>query len=308
MIRSILVPLEKAAPPSRAEIPEHDKELMNPFCGAAARKAVEIARAIGADLHFLHVEDPMKVRYVDMVMTGTQGPTPVEPLLEEDLERIDRELKEERGAIQALYDAAKASLPGRHSLDLAQGDGAEEIFKASRRVDLVVMEKSEGGRLPGTLFDVIRHASTPVLVVSEAEPPACGADTGDKTGGGVAEGGVAVAAFDGSRSSYNMLRVVGDLTAAVVRRVLIVTCGDESACLPYAQEARTYFRPYGIPVETRLHPGKPDEAILEAARETGAWLIAMGGYGDNPVKEILVGSTTEAVLTHAQVPVLVSNA
>lgn len=49
----------------------------------------------------------------------------------------------------------------------------------------------------------------------------------------------------------------------------------------------------------------PYQAILEAAREKGCDLIAMASHGRKGVKALLLGSETQKVLVHSQIPVLV---
>ena len=49
----------------------------------------------------------------------------------------------------------------------------------------------------------------------------------------------------------------------------------------------------------------PYEAIIAAAREMECDLIAMASHGRKGVKGILLGSETQKVLSHSQIPVLV---
>lgn len=50
--------------------------------------------------------------------------------------------------------------------------------------------------------------------------------------------------------------------------------------------------------------GRPSDKIVEYARECDASLIIMTTHGYGGVKHVLLGSTTEAVLRHAECPVL----
>jgi nucleotide-binding universal stress UspA family protein len=60
----------------------------------------------------------------------------------------------------------------------------------------------------------------------------------------------------------------------------------------------------GVPVQARLLEGVPATAILEAAKKEGADLIVLGTHGRTGLKLLLVGSTAQAVLHGATVPVL----
>jgi nucleotide-binding universal stress UspA family protein len=49
----------------------------------------------------------------------------------------------------------------------------------------------------------------------------------------------------------------------------------------------------------------PYEAIINAAKERGCDLIMMASHGRRGVKGVLIGSETQKVLTHCDIPVLV---
>lgn len=62
----------------------------------------------------------------------------------------------------------------------------------------------------------------------------------------------------------------------------------------------------GVPAETAnaIHD-HPYEAIIKAAQERGCDLIVMASHGRRGVQGVLLGSETQKVLTHSQIPVLV---
>lgn len=57
-------------------------------------------------------------------------------------------------------------------------------------------------------------------------------------------------------------------------------------------------------VQTR-RADAPWEAIIDAARDLRCDLIVMGSHGRNKASALLLGSQTQAVLTHSAIPVLV---
>ena len=62
----------------------------------------------------------------------------------------------------------------------------------------------------------------------------------------------------------------------------------------------------GVPCETVAVVGDhPYEAIIRTAGERGCDLIAMASHGRRGVKGFLLGSETQKVLVHTQMPVLV---
>jgi nucleotide-binding universal stress UspA family protein len=76
------------------------------------------------------------------------------------------------------------------------------------------------------------------------------------------------------------------------------------------READAYLAPLasrlasrGVAVSCEVRVGRPAERILDAARETGADLIAMSTHGRSGLGRLLFGSVAEQVLREADVPV-----
>jgi len=62
----------------------------------------------------------------------------------------------------------------------------------------------------------------------------------------------------------------------------------------------------GITCETRyVTNDQPYEAIIDAAKENGCDGIVMASHGRSGVRGLLLGSQTQKVLTHCQIPVVV---
>jgi len=60
----------------------------------------------------------------------------------------------------------------------------------------------------------------------------------------------------------------------------------------------------GVRVESMCREGDPCTEIREATRRTGADLLVMGTHGRAGLEKLVLGSVTEAILTHPPVPVL----
>ena len=74
----------------------------------------------------------------------------------------------------------------------------------------------------------------------------------------------------------------------------------------YLSKVSVAAREMGVPCETSvLHNDHPYEAIISAAEQKNCDLIAMATHGKKGLKGLLVGSETQKVLTHSQIPVLV---
>jgi len=137
-------------------------------------------------------------------------------------------------------------------------------------------------------------------------------------------------AVDGSDNSYEAARALGHLTQAeqvIVLHVLDVPKPAYPMMMPevaqdiYATVEREMRKegdqllscvksilPLGTgPATTRLEVGKPADAIVAVAQEQQVNLIVMGARGLGSVKEVLFGSVSHRVLTHAHCPILVVN-
>ncbi len=56
---------------------------------------------------------------------------------------------------------------------------------------------------------------------------------------------------------------------------------------------------------TLMREGLPVNAIIDVAEERGVDLVVMGSRGRNALQRLVLGSTTERVLRHSQIPVTV---
>ena len=90
--------------------------------------------------------------------------------------------------------------------------------------------------------------------------------------------GIAVAATDGEVETRHR---------AVVRKM----------------EAEAKMR--GVPLETAVPLGRPDEAIVKVAQAKKVNLIVLGSHGRTGLRKLLMGSTAERVIGQATCPVLV---
>ncbi len=77
-----------------------------------------------------------------------------------------------------------------------------------------------------------------------------------------------------------------------------------SAAEAYLGGVRARFSQKGIPVQTRIAYGPVVDGVMQAARETGADLIAMTSHGRGGLARVVYGSVAEGVLRRADRPLL----
>ena len=223
--------------------------------------------------------------------------------LAEDRDRLLAQIVEELGGT----DAMEMEALGDHSAPRA----LHELIERSAP-ELVVVgssERAEVGRiLAGTTAERLLHGSpSPVAVAPrgfrEREP------------------GVRVIAvgFDGSAESSHALQLGAELAGRAEAAMRIVTVlPRQGATGPEAMQARTAWRAElrdrahdeasALPGELRALPiveeGDPAKVLL-AAIELGVDLIVVGSRGYGPMRRVLLGSVSSALMRGARCPVIV---
>ena len=71
------------------------------------------------------------------------------------------------------------------------------------------------------------------------------------------------------------------------------------------EDAAKYFRENGLEVETRLETGDPASKIMNIAESEDFDLIIMCTHGMSAIRRFTLGSVTNKVVHHANIPVLV---
>jgi nucleotide-binding universal stress UspA family protein len=72
-------------------------------------------------------------------------------------------------------------------------------------------------------------------------------------------------------------------------------------------DAASQFRWHGIPTEVQVTPanGQPmADTLRRLAQSCGADLLVMGAYGHSRLRERIFGGCTQAMIEHADLPVL----
>lgn len=271
-------------------------------CTDALDVATVLARAAGAAIQAVFVEDEHRFYYVPTTtaLAGAAGSTasvPI-PLPPEKMAEEEEQAREETERIQTTFSEACR----RQGLDderftVLRGVVGESLAEQSRRVDLIVLGRRPEGRssfdispVGITTEEVIRGTPRPVLVV-----PRNGR-----------RGKAIVMAYDASLAACRAI-VAGAELASLRKDAhvhVLTVAGSQEKAARAQQEARDYLAPYGIPCSYVVREGHPQETIVSYAKEVEAGLIVMGAFGERRLWELIVGSTTTAVLHDAGCPVL----
>jgi nucleotide-binding universal stress UspA family protein len=79
---------------------------------------------------------------------------------------------------------------------------------------------------------------------------------------------------------------------------------EEEAALKTLQSAEGVLRAAGYAPVTQMLVGAPDNEIGAYVEGRGINLLIMGAYGHSRIRQLIIGSTTTAMIRRCKVPVL----
>lgn len=268
---------------------------------APLEAAFRLAASFGAHVTALHVR-PDPTSAVPLIGEGMSG-----AMVEEMLNTAEKQGRDAAAAVRAVYD----DLRGRHAVAEQAAPPAEtvttrwlevvgreeEVIAHKGRVaDLVVMghagtglDDSSGLSLNAALLD----SGRPLLLAPAAMPGTLGKRV-VVAWNGSAESGRAVA------SALPILEKADAVT------VLTVNEHDSLAC---ADELVTFLGWHGVTAQHRDVPagGNAGMAVLDACKDAAADMLVMGAYTHSRLRQLILGGVTRHVLSHADIPVLLSH-
>ncbi|RSS35061.1 universal stress protein [Streptomyces sp. WAC08241] len=247
----------------------------------AVEAAAAAAARRGAKLRVVHVEVPIKPRYV--------VPDPASATL--------------------VHEAAAHALDAEPGLAVTQavvtGDVVHVLEAESRAADLIVVGSRGLGGITGLLL-----GSTPVSLAARSHCPVM---TVREEHGAAADAGPVVLGVDGSPDSDEAVDAA--FAEAARRRAELVVVhawqpdGTDSGTTPesaaqslaQAVAGRTDTHP-DVTVRREVVEGRAREVLIEASRT--ARLLVVGARGRSGIAGLLLGSVSQAVMTHAHCPVV----
>ena len=274
----------------------------------ATSTACRLPTQFGAHIDGLHIRpDPSDA-------LSLMGPGVAMPIAAELIDLATRESEQAAKKARSIFDAAIAhhAIPVREKPTEAaasaaavsagwreeMGHAPEIVARRARVFDLTVLGQS--GRVSDktytdTVEETLLHGGHPVLL-APMRPI-------------VPIGEVIAVAWNGSVEAARAVAAAMPFLAKA-REVHILTAKD-AAEPPFDADFSDYLAWHGIrgishivcPVEG-VGTG---ELVLEAARDQGADLLVMGGYGRAPWREMIFGGTTNQVVGMSRLPLLLAH-
>ena len=264
--------------------------------------AAALARGFNAHIEITHC----RAKPEDLLPFGVPIPAAVRAqLTQSSTELFDAEEAGLRAELEALAKTLNLTLTDKPTGTAVTASFVEEsgrqidvIRHHGRLADLIAVAKPDIDRNIGTntLKAALFSTGRPVLMCPE-------------TGGTVAEelGQNIVIAWDGSLEASRAVISTLPLLAAA-KQVTIVTARGKPASVT-ADELRDYLAAHDVSASVQIIEAKPNvaRALLDTANKVGADMMILGAYSRNIELERLLGGTTQYIVDHATIPVIMTN-
>ncbi|MFB6170220.1 MAG: universal stress protein [Haloarculaceae archaeon] len=290
MFETILVPTDGSEHAARAA--EHGRDL---------------ARAFDATVHVVSVVD----------VQGAAGRFDAGGVDEAFVERLEARSEEALSEVEGVFD-------GDVRTAVLRGEVVPEILEYAAAHDAGLLAMGTHGRtgldryMLGSVTErVVRRADVPVLTVRATER--------SRATGRYEEVLVPTDGSEWSEAAVDPALAIAREAGARVHALCVVNVADlgggpdstlppeafdylESGAEEAVEQVADRAREAGLEAVTDVRYGTPARTLLRYAEQSGIDLVAMGTAGQTGPSRYLLGSTTERVVRHADVPVLAVNA
>jgi len=260
------------------------------YAKTALQYGIYIAQKLDAKLTCLHVVD-IRLMQPSMLcdISGSVGIPPYPeflPVEESGLENkantILNDFKTECERAGIANEAKKA-----------HGIIDESIIEEGQKTDWILLaqrgEHLHLGGIGSTAESVLRKAGRPVLVTPQKY---CEIES-------------MASAYDGSTPAINALKLAAELSQKTTWPLSVVIITDDQATgAKLSGQIEDILASYTIDCDTMILGGSEDRSLLRFIREGSVELMVMGAYGNNRLRELLLGSTTNYVIRNSPIPVL----
>lgn len=188
----------------------------------------------------------------------------------------------------------KAGIP-EITTRLRHGDIVETLgdIEAEARV-ILIGKRGEAadfakGHLGSNLERIVRASTRPVFVASRAFRPIR----------------KVLVAYDGGPSAMKAVDHIARTALFRDLAVHVVTVGSATIeARKGLDDAKAMLAAAGITAETAILPGQPESALGKLVEEEGFDMLVMGAYGHSRIRNLMIGSTTTAMIRTCKVPVV----
>jgi nucleotide-binding universal stress UspA family protein len=253
------------------------------------------ARRLGAPLELLHVIDHHPETAIGDDRSGALGIDASEHLLDAlaaaDASRSKAAREAGRLFLNSLRVRAMASGVVSPDMRLRHGALAETLVDMEAGVGLFVLGRGASSA-PDRSVDlerVVRALHEPILTVP----------------GGFIEPSRVLIAFDGGTvTRRGVERVASSRLFAGLKVHLLMSSSARGDAASHLAWARAALESAGLETTSELADGDAESAVTAAIGAQHIDLLVMGAYGHSPLRSLLLGSRTSALLRSSRIPTL----
>ena len=285
MIRSILIALAES-----------------PYDEGAKNVAFWLAQKEGSHLHALAVVDLTAFEVPVLGGPDSFMPSVLSPPLSESQSLMHDLMADAKKRLDLFAgQCAARSIPV--FIEAKTGIPGEAISQTAVAHDIVIVSRTGYNRIASTqetvdawIAPVVRSSVRPVLV----------AGTEFKEGNDIRN---ILVAYDGSAHSSRALLAAAELAARPgVQCSLVTVAQSDDLGREVLDPAGAFLSHHGVAAKKQvIINARPADVICDLAASGGFDIVVIGAYGHSPMRELLFGSTTERILSHCAVNVILQS-
>ena len=215
-----------------------------------------------------------------------------------DRDKVVEDRRHDLAVLQKNFSRKCAEARIEHDVIESEGAVYNELARAAMSHDLVVLGNDiKFGDIAGqsesaSVGLLLKNVPRPLLVAPPVLP----------------KGTDVIVAFDGSPPAARALQLFALLGLADDRTVRIVTIHKKlQVAEAIVRDATLFLDRHHIKNSAKIVEGhhQPSEIILEEIKQHEAGMLVMGAFGHRGWREVILGSSTNALLGYADVPIFV---
>jgi len=270
----------------------------SPHTETALDNACQLALKFDSEVVCLYVVDTEKIQ--SAYLTSAQIPEvmmSMEPMYETNIiQAVQRDLEKEENNAHECFEKYKEKYP-RANLKYEDASGIvyEEILKREKDYDLVVMGKSVHSEEnePGVLGDNFRK------IIHKSDLPVLASTYGHEIGDNL------MVCYDGKKNSKKALDVaIGVAKKFDVPLNILTINEEEKIARKVNSDAVEKALLHNVVPVSNLQWLNTVGTIIAEIDHLNINFLFMGAYGDNPIKDLILGSTTDQVVSETGCPIL----
>jgi len=276
------------------------KKILIPTDGSEyGRSALEygiyFSEKTGADIQGLHVID---IRLLQPPMISDISGTMGLPLYQEFSDSLEHDLDEKaENVVHTFRERCQAAGLTPKVIKIT-GIVEERIIEEAKTADWIIMaqrgervRRGERTFLGSITESVVNLSGKPVMVTPAEFHPIK----------------KMALAYDGSPSSEKALKLSATLASEMNWSFqIIIISDDRQDAVELGKKATTSLASLGVTGEISVLPGRENKQLINFIQKGAVQLMAMGAYGHNKLRRLLMGSTTSYVIRNSTIPILLT--